>query len=83
MSISSQANELGTRPVKAASRMPHICTLPENITVNGFAADGSMPFDLDGWLSSGSGREYDGFLTRGSQTIEAVDGANDLNLIAR
>jgi LasA protease len=47
------------------------------------AADGSMPFNLDGWLSSGGGREYDGYLTRGSQTIEAVDGANDLNQITR
>jgi hypothetical protein len=47
------------------------------------AADGTMPFNLDGWISSGGGGEYDGFLTRGSQTIEAVDGANDLNQISR
>jgi LasA protease len=47
-------------------------------------ADGTMPFNLDGWLSSGgTGNEYDGFLTRGSQTIEAWDGANDLNQITR
>jgi LasA protease len=45
------------------------------------AADGKMPFVLDGWTSSGSGAEYDGFLTRGSQSIEALDSANDLNQI--
>ncbi|MCJ7435449.1 MAG: M23 family metallopeptidase, partial [Anaerolineales bacterium] len=47
------------------------------------AADGSLPFILDGWVSSGSGDEYDGFLTRGSQIIEAWDGVNDLNQITR
>ena len=47
------------------------------------AADGSLPFILDGWVSSGNGNEYDGFLTRGSQTIEAWDGVNDLNQITR
>jgi LysM repeat protein len=47
------------------------------------AADGRMPFNLDGWVSSGGGGEYDGFLTRGSQTIEAWDSASDLNQIYR
>jgi LasA protease len=47
------------------------------------AADGLLPFILDGWISSGNGTEYDGFLTRGSQTIEAWDGVNDLNQITR
>ncbi|MFN8381943.1 MAG: LysM peptidoglycan-binding domain-containing protein [Anaerolineales bacterium] len=46
------------------------------------AADGSLPFNLNGWISSGDGSEYDGFLSRGSQTIEAWDSANDLNLIS-
>jgi LasA protease len=46
-------------------------------------ADGLLPFILDGWISSGNGGEYDGFLTRGSQTIEAWDGVNDLNQITR
>lgn len=46
-------------------------------------ADGPLPFNLDGWVSSGSGVEYDGFLTRGAQTIEAWDSANDFNLITR
>jgi len=47
------------------------------------AADGDIPFNLDGWLSSGDGIEYDGFLTRGSQVVEAWDGVNELNQITR
>jgi LysM repeat protein len=47
------------------------------------AADGSLPFNLDGWVSSGGGREYDGYLTLGSQTIEALDSASELNQITR
>jgi LysM repeat protein len=47
------------------------------------AADGSLPFNLDGWVSSGTGVEYNGYLTRGSRTIEAWDSANDFNLISR
>ncbi|GAB4504999.1 MAG: hypothetical protein Fur0043_19940 [Anaerolineales bacterium] len=47
------------------------------------AADGNLPFVLDGWVSSGNGIEYDGFLTKGQQVIEAWDGRNDLNQIAR
>jgi len=45
------------------------------------AADGPMPFNLDGWISSGGGREYDGYLTRGDQTIEAWDSANEFNQV--
>ncbi len=44
-------------------------------------ADGSLPFVLDGWRSSGTGTEYDGFLKRGSSTLEAAEGASQLNLI--
>jgi LysM repeat protein len=47
------------------------------------AADGLIPFNLDGWVSSGDGREYDGFLTRGNVTIEAFDSANDFNQVRR
>jgi len=47
------------------------------------AADGNLPFVLDGWVSSGNGIEYDGFLTHGQQVIEAWDGRNELNQIAR
>ena len=45
------------------------------------SADGALPFNLSGWVSSGNGYEYDGFLSRGAQTIEAFDSANDFNLI--
>ena len=46
-------------------------------------AHGNMPFDLDGWLSSSTGDEYDGYLTRGEEFIEAWDGQNELNEISR
>ncbi len=46
-------------------------------------ADGSLPFVLDGWTSSGSGVEYDGYLTRGDVTLEAIEGITELNTISR
>lgn len=47
------------------------------------ASDSPLPFNLDGWVSSGTGNEYDGFLTRGSSQVEAWDGVNELNQITR
>ncbi|GAB1470793.1 hypothetical protein MASR2M66_16710 [Chloroflexota bacterium] len=47
------------------------------------SADGSIPFNFDGWVSSGSGIEYDGFLTRNAITIEALDSAQEVNLVPR
>ncbi len=47
------------------------------------AADGPNPFQLEGWISSGDGIEYDGFLTKGGQVVEAWDGRNELNQIGR
>ncbi|HEX9385022.1 MAG TPA: LysM peptidoglycan-binding domain-containing protein [Anaerolineales bacterium] len=38
------------------------------------SADGNLPFNLEGWISSGNGTEYDGYLTRGSTVIEAMEG---------
>lgn len=38
------------------------------------SADGNLPFNLEGWVSSGDGIEYDGYLTRGSTTLEALEG---------
>lgn len=46
-------------------------------------ADGNLPFILGGWTSSGAGTEYDGYLTRGSVTLEAFEGMNDSNQITR
>ncbi|HUH96838.1 MAG TPA: LysM domain-containing protein [Anaerolineales bacterium] len=47
------------------------------------AADGDLPFILDGWVSSGNGTEYDGYLKRGSVTLEAAEGISDSNQISR
>ncbi len=47
-------------------------------------ADGSIPFILDGWVSSGNGVEYDGSLTKGTTVIEAWEGVHEgLNQISR
>ena len=47
-------------------------------------ADGNLPFNLDGWVSSGNGVEYDGYLTRGGIVIEAWEGRfENLNQISR
>ncbi|MGE5375691.1 MAG: LysM peptidoglycan-binding domain-containing protein [Bacteroidota bacterium] len=37
-------------------------------------ADGSIPFVMDGWSSSGDGTEYDGSLKKGSAVIQAEEG---------
>jgi murein DD-endopeptidase MepM/ murein hydrolase activator NlpD len=48
------------------------------------AADGNLPFNLDGWISSGNGIYYDGFLTRNGVTLQAEEGVFDgVNLISR
>jgi LysM repeat protein len=47
------------------------------------AADGSLPFDLDGWVSFGAGTEYDGTLQRGGVVLEACDCRNAGNQVAR
>ena len=47
-------------------------------------ADGNIPFVLDGWVSSGNGVEYDGYLTKGSTVVEAWEGVHEgLNQISR
>ncbi|MGD0174943.1 MAG: LysM peptidoglycan-binding domain-containing protein [Anaerolineales bacterium] len=47
------------------------------------AADGPIPFVLSGWVASGTGTEYDGYLTKGDQTIEACDCGAPANEIWR
>ena len=47
------------------------------------SADGSLPFILDGWTSSGTGTEYDGFLSRNNEVIEAYNGLREDNQIQR
>lgn len=46
-------------------------------------ADSTLPFQLEGWVSSGDGNEYDGWLTKGSLVVEAWDERNELNQIGR
>jgi len=47
------------------------------------AADGAVPFDLDGWISSGTGDEYVGTLTRNGERVDSYDGKTDTNQIQR
>ena len=47
-------------------------------------ADGNLPFVLEGWVSSGNGIYYDGFLTRGGVQLQAEEGVYEgINLISR
>jgi murein DD-endopeptidase MepM/ murein hydrolase activator NlpD len=46
-------------------------------------ADGPLPFEMDGWLSSGFGSAYDGVLTKGNRSVEACECRNDWNQISR
>jgi LasA protease len=46
-------------------------------------ADQNVPFVMDGWVSSGDGNEYDGFLQRNRRKIEAYAGRSDDNAIRR
>lgn len=46
-------------------------------------ADQDIPFVLDGWVSAGTGGEYQGLLRKGDQTIYAENGHVPENLIDR
>ncbi len=47
-------------------------------------ADGNLPFTLDGWVSSGDGILYNGWLTRGSTVLQAEEGIFEgVNQISR
>jgi murein DD-endopeptidase MepM/ murein hydrolase activator NlpD len=46
-------------------------------------ADQDIPFVLDGWVSRGDGRVYDGFLDKNGKTIEAWEGRSEENAIHR
>lgn len=43
----------------------------------------TLPFVLEGWVASGTGKEYDGYLTRKEQQLEAYAGISATNGIAR
>lgn len=46
-------------------------------------ADQDLPFNLDGWISSGAGVEYDGYLHQSGQVLEAYAGSQPGNQIVR
>jgi murein DD-endopeptidase MepM/ murein hydrolase activator NlpD len=46
-------------------------------------ADQGTPFKLDGWSSQGNGIEYDGYLVRDGETVEAWEGNFPINQIQR
>jgi LasA protease len=46
-------------------------------------ADGSVPFNLSGWIASGTGEEYVGTLTRNGVAVESFEGNNPINKIQR
>lgn len=46
-------------------------------------ADGPLPFVLDGWVSAGWGRQYDGTLSRGGVVLEACACRNSRNQVSR
>ncbi len=54
-------------------------------TYNGrwVSADGDIPFIMDGWVSQGLGREYDGLLVRGDEVKEACQCEEEGNAISR
>ncbi len=47
------------------------------------SADGDLPFRLDGWVSMGAGREYDGYLEQDGRYIVALEGIQSENMITR
>jgi LasA protease len=47
------------------------------------SADSEVPFDLDGWISSGNGTQYNGYLKKGANVIEAWDSQKPENQISR
>lgn len=47
------------------------------------STDRSLPFNLEGWVASGAGGEYDGFLKRDGVTVEAWEGRRTENQISR
>jgi LasA protease len=46
-------------------------------------ADQNIPFILDGWVSRSAGYEYDGYLQRSGQSVEAYAGRSTINVIQR
>jgi murein DD-endopeptidase MepM/ murein hydrolase activator NlpD len=47
------------------------------------SATGAVPFNLSGWIASGTGEEYVGSLKRNGQVVEAFEGNSTINQIER
>ncbi len=47
------------------------------------AADGPLPFVLDGWVSQGDGTPYGGWLVRGTRRLEACECRSPKNTLSR
>jgi len=47
------------------------------------SADGLIPYNLDGWVSEGTGIEYNGYLVNNGQSVMALDYQSDANQIWR
>ena len=47
------------------------------------SADRDLPFVMDGWVSSGDGTQYNGYLKKGANVIEAWDTQRPENQISR
>jgi LasA protease len=47
------------------------------------SADGPLPFILDGWVASSTSYPYDGYLTKGTEQLEACACRNEFNQISR
>jgi LasA protease len=47
------------------------------------SAIGSVPFNLSGWISAGTGEEYVGTLTRNGVVVESFEGNSTINQIQR
>jgi murein DD-endopeptidase MepM/ murein hydrolase activator NlpD len=47
------------------------------------SADGSIPLEMDGWITKGEGELYNGALIKGNQIVEAWDTRKDENQIQR
>jgi len=47
------------------------------------SADGPLPFNMDGWISEGTGVAYDGYLRRNDQSVEAWNAFVPENQITR
>ncbi len=63
----------------------HRCAFAHCRRYNGvwIAADGDLPFVMDGWVSAGYGIEYNGSLIKGDRIVEAWDGRSAFNAIQR